>query len=53
MTEIRRSYWDRYYHEINRHQSIMNDRNVDYDPTKWSTQDFDQNPISGQTNDIA
>ncbi|NPV12809.1 MAG: hypothetical protein HPY57_13570 [Ignavibacteria bacterium] len=57
MTEIKRVYWDTYFHEINQ-QEILNDvkenpaqkrireeRNKNPNPTTWRKQDFDVNPI--------
>lgn len=41
MTAIRKVYWDSYFHEISRSQTIIKDRNTDFNPKNWNKEDFD------------
>ncbi len=45
MTEIRRVYWNNFYHELGRQQSIIKDRDINYKPTNWNKEDFNISPI--------
>jgi len=45
MTAIRRSYWNRYYHELGRQETLTKQRDQFVNPESWSGETFHVSPI--------
>lgn len=45
MTAIRRVYWDSYAHELSRLKGVKDERETNFNPNDWTTEDFSISPV--------